>query len=319
MNINLTFRQLKAFLLVARLGNFTRAAEQMHVTQAGLSIMMRELESQLDARLFDRTTRFVTLTPAGEQFLPVAKRVVDELEDSANQLGALSADSRRTLRIGVTPLVSTSILPQACRMFRQVRPDVTLKFVDTDSMRVQQLVEAGELDFGLGAFFKNVTGVELTPLFEYELMWVSAPPHELAALPPQPEFDKRTPAAGGPKKKRRKKISWASISDSPLISLPPENKIQQAIETRLEQIGRAHEERQTFRNFETLIAMVAAGMGTAVVPTYARTACLRYGVEMAHLAEPATPLSFYRITKRGRVQANAMADFTEVFIASVPA
>jgi len=319
MNINLTFRQLKAFLLVARLGNFTRAAEQMHVTQAGLSIMMRELETQLDVRLFDRTTRFVTLTPAGEQFLPVAKRVVDELEDSANQLGALSAHTRRTLRIGVTPLVSTSILPQACQTFRQLRPDVTLKFVDTDPMHVQQLVEAGELDFGLGAFFKNVTGVELTPLFEYELMWVSAPPQDSTKTLSQPQHGERAPVAAGMKKSRGKKVSWAAIADAPLISLPPENKIQQAIEARLDEIGRAHEERQTFRNFETLIAMVAAGMGTAVVPSYARTACLRYGVEMARLTEPATPLSFYRITKRGRADPDAMADFTKVFVASVPA
>src|SRR5690606_736055 len=123
MNINLTFRQLKAFLLVARLGNFTRAAEQMYVTQAGLSIMMRELESQLDVRLFDRTTRFVTLTAAGEQFLPVAKRVIDELEESAAQLGALSAQTRRTLRIGVTPLASHNILPQPCQEVAQLPPD----------------------------------------------------------------------------------------------------------------------------------------------------------------------------------------------------
>lgn len=314
MNINLTFRQLRAFLLVARLGNFTRAAEQMHVTQAGLSIMMRELESQLDVRLFDRTTRFVTLTAAGEQFLPVAKRVIDELQESAAQLGALSAHKRRTLRIGVTPLVSTSILPQACQVFRQLRPDVTLHFVDTEPLHVQQLVEAGELDFGLGAFFKNVSGIQLTPLFEYELMWVT-PPHAVLAE----HADSGKAIAPGKGAKRRKSMPWAEIADAPLISLPPDNKIQQAIEARLDEIGRGHEERQTFRSFETLIAMVAAGMGTAVVPSYARSACLRYGVEMARLTQPATPLSFYGITKRGRAEAETMAEFIKVFIASVPA
>lgn len=315
MNINLTFRQLKAFLLVARLGNFTRAAEQMHVTQAGLSIMMRELESQLDARLFDRTTRFVTLTVAGEQFLPVANRVVGELEESATQLGTLSAHTRRTLRIGVTPLVSTSILPQACEQFRRQRPDVTLKFVDTDSMHVQQLVEAGELDFGLGAFFKSVAGVQLTSLFDYELMWITAPAEP---KPRKAALGNGIEAETGNKQSRRKTMRWAGIVGAPLISLPPDNKIQQAIETRLEEIGRGHEERQTFRSFETLIAMVAAGMGTAIVPSYARTACIRYGVDMARLTNPATLLSFYRITKRGRAQADAMAVFTQTFVASVP-
>lgn len=314
MNINLSLRQLKAFLLVARLGNFTRAAEHMHITQAGLSIMMRELESQLDVRLFDRTTRFVTLTAPGEQFLPVAKRVSDELEESAARLGALSAHTRRTLRIGVTPLVSTSILPQACLKFRQQRPDVVLHFVDTESLHVQQLIEAGELDFGLGAFFRQVAGVQLKPLFEYDLMWITAPDMARTKSARANSGDGQTK-----RPKRLESASWAQIADAPLISLPPDNEIQQAIETRLESIGRAHEERQTFRSFETLIAMVAGGMGTAVVPSYARSACIRYGVEMARLTGPSTPLSFFRITKRGRADADAMDEFTKVFTSVVPA
>ncbi len=318
MNINLSFRQLKAFLLVARLGNFTRAAEQMHVTQAGLSIMMRELETQLDTRLFDRTTRFVTLTGAGEQFLPVAKRVVQELEESAQQLGHLSAQTRRTLRIGVTPLVSTNILPQACQAFRQLRADVTLKFVDADPMHVQQLVEAGELDFGLGAFFKSVSGVELTPLFEYGLMWITAKSDGDPDTTDTQADEEAIRVGKKVKRSRRPRTTWAAIADAPLISLPPDNQVQQAIETRLAAIGRDHEERQTFRNFETLIAMVAAGMGTAIVPSYAQSACVRYGVTMTRLPDSQPPLSFYCIIKRGRAQAEAMESFLNVFTASVP-
>src|SRR5690606_32274101 len=136
--------------------------------------------------------------------------------------------------------------------------------------------------------------------------------------PSQAEARRSVSNAAVAKRGRRAKVAWTAIADAPLISLPPENKIQQAIEAGLGEIGRAHEERQTFRNFATLIAMVAAGMGTAIVPSYARTACLRYGVDMARLEGPATALSFYRITKRGRIQADAMADFTRVFVASVP-
>ena len=65
--MNITLRPLKAFTQTARLGSFTRAAEQMHITQAGLSIMMRELETQMGCRLFDRTTRLLSLTAAGEK------------------------------------------------------------------------------------------------------------------------------------------------------------------------------------------------------------------------------------------------------------
>lgn len=318
MNINVTYRQLKSFILAARLGNFTRAAEQMHITQAGLSIMMRELESQLDTRLFDRTTRFVTLTAAGEQFLPVAKRVVADLEESASQLGAFNAQARSTLRVGVTPLVSTSILPQACEHFRRLRPDVTLKIVDADPMRVQHLVEMGELDCGLGAFFKNGTGIQLTPLFEYELMWITPGTGAIDSERSQNKKGGKHVNMANAKPQEMRTMPWSEIGSTPLLSLPAENKIQQAIETRLETIGRAHEDRQTFRSFETLIAMVAAGMGAAVVPSYARVACARYGVRTAILTEPTTPLKFYRLTKRGSSEPPAMGDFTDAFVASVP-
>ena len=171
--MNISFRQIKAFLQVARLGNFTRAAEKMHVTQAGLSIMMRELEIQLNCRLFDRTTRIVSLTAAGEQFLPVATRMVAELEASAEQLGEMANKARQMLHVGVTPLISSNVLPQAWQSFRAKHPEVKVKVVDTDPLQVQALVEAGELDFGLGAFFKPAAGIEMVPLFEYQLMWIT--------------------------------------------------------------------------------------------------------------------------------------------------
>jgi DNA-binding transcriptional LysR family regulator len=110
--MNLSTRQMRAFLQVARLGNFTRAAEQAHITQAGLSILIREMEKQLGCRLFDRTTRVVTLTPSGRRLLPVVERLVTDLDDVAAQLGAEGDEARQTLRIAATPLVSSHLLPQ---------------------------------------------------------------------------------------------------------------------------------------------------------------------------------------------------------------
>jgi DNA-binding transcriptional LysR family regulator len=296
--MNISLRQLKAFLQVARLGNFTRAAEHMHITQAGLSIMMRELEAQLDCRLFDRTTRNVSLTAAGEQFLPVAARTLEDLESSAAQLGAITARARQTLVVGATPLISSNVLPAVCQAFRIAHPEVNVRLVDTDRVQVQTLVEQGEVDFGLGAFFKPTAGIELTPLFPFRLMWISPGRNT-------PGSDQST---GG--------MPWEALVEVQLLGLPAENRIQQFIENHLAAIGRAHEDRLTFNNFETLIAMVAAGVGTAIVPSYAMAACRRHGVRTALLDEPASPLDFYRITKRGRAAANAMAAFTESFIAA---
>jgi DNA-binding transcriptional LysR family regulator len=301
--MNVSLRQIKAFLQVARLGNFTRAAEKMHVTQAGLSIMMRELEAQLNCRLFNRTTRMVSLTAAGEQFLPVATRMVGDLETVAAQLGELNTQAGQVLNIGVTPLVSSNVLPMAWQAFRARFPEAKVKLVDTDPHQVQALVEAGELDFGLGAFFKATAGIELTPLFDYQLMWIT--------------LDGKAQASDAPEA-QAEAVPWSVLTNTELIGLPQENKIQQWIESHLGGIGRAHEDRPTFNNFETLIAMVSAGMGTAIVPSYAIAACRRYGVRAVALVEPAACLSFYRITRRGRAPAPLMDEFVKAFVAAVP-
>lgn len=300
--MNVSFRQLKAFLHVARLGNFTRAAEQMHVTQAGLSIMMRELETQLNCRLFDRTTRNVTLTAAGHEFLPVASRMVQELESSAQYLGELTDRANQTLNVGVTPLVASNVLPAACRMFRLKHPDVNIRLVDAIPSQVQALVEAGEVDFGLGAFFKPTAGVEITALFEYQLMWLA--PVDFQAPPGGPEAGAHI-------------IPWSSLVGVPLMGLPSDNRIQQVVEKHLAAIGHANEGRMTLNNFETVIAMVSAGMGTAIVPSYAIAACQRYGVRTAIINEPAASLNFYRITRRGRAEAVLMPEFIDTFVAAV--
>src|SRR5438034_10385504 len=81
--MNITSRQLKAFLLTAQHQSFSRAAEQLFITQSGMSVLVRELEAQLGFRLFDRTTRRVTLTEFGVKFLPIADRSLLELEAAA--------------------------------------------------------------------------------------------------------------------------------------------------------------------------------------------------------------------------------------------
>ena len=85
--INLTSRQLRAFSLVAQHRNFSRAAEALFITPSGLSVLIRELESQLGFRLFDRTTRHVVLTDHGREFLPTAQRSLADLDGAVSRIG----------------------------------------------------------------------------------------------------------------------------------------------------------------------------------------------------------------------------------------
>ena len=305
--MNISSRQLKAFLLTARLGNFTRAAEQMHITQAGLSVMMRELETQLDARLFDRTTRTVTLTGAGEKFLPAAIRALGEIEDAAVQINAIGEKARHTLRIAATPLVSSNLLPVICQQFRAAYPEVIIQLIDCPLNQVHALVESGEVDIGFGFFFKAARGLERTLLHSFQLMHVTPLEDTVASA-------RKSPAAVGKIGTAR----WASLKNATLMALPADNPIQQLVETHLAP-GRRYEERPTFNHFETLIAMVASKLGSTILPSLAMLACRRYKVQCEMLVDPVVTLGLYQITKRGRGKTAAMTQFTDTLISTLPA
>jgi DNA-binding transcriptional LysR family regulator len=312
--MNLSFKQLKAFVLIARLGNFTRAAEHLHITQAGLSVMMRELEAQLDNRLFDRTTRSVSLTSAGEKFVPAALAAIEQLESTAAQISDMGEKARQTLRVAATPLVSSNLLPAVCRQLRVRHPEVTVRLTDCDLGQVHALVENGEVDCGLGFFFQAARGVERTLLCSFQLMRVAPFDNDIE--------DEQAPDiwkdANGSWQANVGTVPWSTLKNEPLISLPPENPIQKLVETHLAKIGRDNEDRLVFNHFDTLIAMVAAGIGTAIIPTFAMRACQRHRVRTDLLLQPEVSLGFHRITKRGRAKPPAMLDFSETLVSLLP-
>ncbi|WP_144630707.1 LysR family transcriptional regulator [Bordetella genomosp. 13] len=285
--MNFSFRQLRAFLAVAGQGSFTRAAEHMHITQAGLSAMIRELEEQADCRLFERTTRAVRLTEAGQRLLPVAERAVHELGRTLGELGTLSAPADR-IKVGVTPLIASSVMPEVLRRFQLRVPDTRVDVADVDRNVIQQCVERGELDAGFGAFFSRVSGIRRTSVFPSRLM--------LAVAQGQG--------------KGRERARWRDIDPARLISLPAENAIQKMVDRHvgLSDAG----SRRMVTHLETVLAMVEAGLGEAVVPSFAAVAGSRWRVRLVPI-EPLAPLDYYCITRAGRPEPAQIVQFREEF------
>lgn len=298
--MNLSTRQMRAFLQVARIGNFTRAAEQAHITQAGLSILVREMEKQLGCRLFERTTRVVSLTPEGRRLLPVVERLLTDLDDVAAELGAAGDAARRTLRIAATPLVSSHLLPRVFTTFRTAHPQVSLRLFDADLRDVEAMVAAGDADMGLGFFFKAAAGLERTPVGRFHLMRVA----------PCADDEEAPPIGTAP---------WSALRSAELVGLPPGNPIQKVIDQQLSAIGCADAQRPAFNFFGTLISMVEAGFGTAVMPTFALAACRRHRVRTDVLVKPKVGMDFYRITKRGAHETEAMQAFVATLVKALPA
>ena len=129
--MDFTSRQMRAFLLVAEYGSFTRAADTLLLTPSAVSVLIRELEIQLGFRLFDRTTRHVALTADGHQLRAVARRTLEELDAAMSRIAVARASSQ-SLSIGAPSVITADVLPQAIKEFQDQRPGLRVHVFDAD-------------------------------------------------------------------------------------------------------------------------------------------------------------------------------------------
>lgn len=176
---------MRYVLAVAETNSFTRAAERCLVVQSALSHQVARLEKELGARLFERTSRRVRLTPAGEAFLPLARQCLDAAERAAAEVAATVGEVRGRLAVGLIPSVAAVDIPGALRDFHRQYPDVRISLRVGASEELAEQVRDGALDL---AFLGLPTtarpeGVEARELARDRLVAVVAPDHPLVKGP----------------------------------------------------------------------------------------------------------------------------------------
>ncbi|MGK8490216.1 LysR family transcriptional regulator [Nocardia asiatica] len=178
-------QQMRYVLAVAETNSFTRAAERCLVVQSALSHQIARLERELGARLFERTSRRVRLTPAGAAFLPAARQCLDAAERAAAEVAAAVGEVRGRLAVGLIPTVAAVDIPEALRDFRGRHPHVRISLRVGASEELVEKVEQGAIDV---AFLGLPTtarprGVAAHALARDRLVAVVAPDHPLAGEP----------------------------------------------------------------------------------------------------------------------------------------
>ena len=148
--MNVTLRQLSAFVAVAETGSFTLAAERLFVTQSALSGLIKELESSLGLRLFDRSTRRLRLSDTGLELYPQVEKILHDLDGVVSEVGNLKALRRGKVRVAVPQLLACTLLPELMAGFRAQHPGVQLRLVDCAVESVMARVFSGEVDIGIG-------------------------------------------------------------------------------------------------------------------------------------------------------------------------
>ncbi|GAA3767361.1 LysR family transcriptional regulator [Streptomyces chiangmaiensis] len=174
---------MRYVLAVAETASFTRAAERCHIVQSALSHQVARLEKELGARLFDRTSRRVRLTTAGEAFLPSARQALEAAERARAEVAAATGEIRGTLTVGSIPTVAAVDLPAVLRDYRLRYPQVGISLRAGSSERFVEQVRDGRLDaafLGVQPGFRP-QGVRDKELAHGHHVAVVAPGHPLAA------------------------------------------------------------------------------------------------------------------------------------------
>lgn len=265
----LDLRRLRYFLTVAEELHFGRAALRLHLAQPPLTRQISALEVELGFRLFDRTSRSVSLTPQGRAFLPYARSVLEQVDLAAVIAAKLAAGTAGQLVLGYASSIALSdIFSQAIRAFAQRFPEVQLTLVESASGPLVAQIVDGRIDIGMSRLPPSDGQTEVRSLSLGEEQLVAA-------------LSSEDPLAG------QSEVTLAQLSAQPLIGYPIDygSGLNTIIEHLYQRHGLPLRPGPAGRQITSIIALVAAGQGVALVPHCTRTLAKK-GVTYRPLADP---------------------------------
>lgn len=179
MRNSLDFQSLEQFVALARTKNFTRAAEELNLSQSALSRSIQKLEDQVGQPLFDRRPREVVLTDLGELLLERAKKILKLVEDTFSEVA--EAGRRGRIRLGAIPTIAPYFLPSLLGSFAEKHPEISVMVQEDTTEMLIKSCSHGEIDLAIVAMPIIAKQLEVEPLFDEELLLVLPAGHPLAA------------------------------------------------------------------------------------------------------------------------------------------
>lgn len=285
-----TLRQIECFLTTMRLGNFSRAAEALGLSQPALSQQVRDLETLLGLRLLDRTTRRVTPTEAGIAYAARASVALADLDRASAEAQGRATLATGALRIAAPPLLAAELLPVVMARFAEDHPGLRLHLADLPTDAIVARLRDGRADLGIGTFPPGLPDLDHRPLLRDALVLFAPADHPLADLP---------------------EVPWHALADHPLITLTRDSGIRLLVDMGLERAGLSVPPAQEVGQISTALALVAAGFGVAVLPGYARIAPQARGLACPGLAGPPIGRQIAAVIPRDRSAPPALPAFLE--------
>ncbi|MGP8291438.1 LysR family transcriptional regulator [Vreelandella zhanjiangensis] len=177
----LTFRQLSYFLVLSEELHFGRAAQRLHISQPPLSASLRQLEGELGAKLLERSSKRVALTPAGEAFQHQARRILGQLKDSQELVQRIAASASGLVRVGFTPAMLFRGMPEVITTLKTRYPGIDIQLIERNSAQQVDAVAEEKLDIGFIHSMPLPEGIESLMLSDESFVCCLPAHHPLAA------------------------------------------------------------------------------------------------------------------------------------------
>lgn len=243
--MNVTLRQLRVFIEVARLKSFSRAGEEIGLTQSAVSRCVRELEAELGLKLIDRTTRDVQLTDVGANLIASVSRLLGDLDDTLREIREIGEQRRGRVIVAASPTIACRLMPRVVAASERQFPFVTLGLRDDVQSDVLRKVKSSEVDFGVVIEPLDVADLVCEPLMIDSFCLVARADHALASYA---------------------QVPWTALNGERLVLLDHASGSRPLIDAALAAQRVNASVVQELGHSATVFGLVEAGIGVSVLP-----------------------------------------------------
>lgn len=293
--MNITIKQIRAFIAVVKGNSFAEACELLHISQPALSISIKKLEEAVGGKLLARSTRTLSLTPEGEAFLPVAKRLIADFDNAFVELNELFSLQRGNLSLAAMPSYASTHLPQHLLSFSNDHPAIKVKVHDVIAEDAVEMVQNGKVEFALCFDPGTSDDLNFETLFSDQFVTAFPKNHPLMAV---------------------EQISWQNLIEYPFITLKRPSSIRLLMDDILAEHDICLDVSFETNQLATVVQMIATGLGISVIPSLYKEQIETFNLEFRELKSPAISRRVGIITRRRYPLSKTAQAFIDVLRAN---
>jgi len=284
MRMQISLDDIAAFVRVAELKSFNRAADELGVTQSALSRRMKKLEDALETRLLDRTTRTVRLTVVGNEFLPMATRMIRDVEKSISDITDVIQIRSGVVTISSNMTIADTLMPEILERYHHARPGIRVRVIESSSPQAMARVGQGEVEFGVGQIAEKRPELDFEPLIRDRYVLICHPEHPLAGAPER---------------------VWADLAGHSVIRMASSSGTWKVMRRVLEETGVEVRMNYEVAHLSAMLALVDRDLGVSAIPGLGTMKRPDLAIAFRPLSDPVINRTIGVVTLRGRTLSPA--------------